>query len=163
MEKLDINIKLGDYIVNLRAVAIITNDNKILFQKRKKDEFWALPGGKIKVGETGENAIKRELSEELGVLETEISRVHSISEYFFNFGEDKYHQYIFAYVVNIKDNEILNNIEFDGVETNENLIFKWFDLSSIKDAPIKPDFLKNQLSNLEKAKETVFVSYEDNN
>lgn len=52
MKNKDINIRIEDYILNCRAVAIIVNNNSILFQKRKQDEFWALPGGKIRVGET---------------------------------------------------------------------------------------------------------------
>ena len=66
MKEKDINVKIYDYILNCRAVAIIIKNNKILFQKRKQDKFWALPGGKIRIDETGEEAIKRELNEELG-------------------------------------------------------------------------------------------------
>ena len=148
MKKRDINFRIEEYIVNLRAVAIIVNDKKVLFQKRKQDEFWTLPGGKIRVSETGEETIIRELSEEIGVNNCFVERMHSVSEYFFEFGEDKYHQYILAYVVKVNDNDILSNIEFEGLEKNENLIFKWFDIDTINEAPIKPDFLKEDLSKL---------------
>ena len=161
MKKRDINFRIEEYIVNLRAVAIIVNDKKVLFQKRKQDEFWALPGGKIRVGETGEETIVRELSEEIGVNNCAVERIQSVSEYFFEFGEDKYHQYIFAYVVKVNDNDILSNIEFEGIEQNENLVFKWFDIDTINKAPIKPDFLKSHLNNLDKTNETIFVSYKD--
>ena len=52
LKEKDINVKIQDVLLNVRAVAIIVHDNKVLFQKRKQDEFWALPGGKIRVGET---------------------------------------------------------------------------------------------------------------
>jgi hypothetical protein len=48
MERTDIQFKINDIIFNCRAVAIIIYDNKILFQKRKQDEFWALLGRKFR-------------------------------------------------------------------------------------------------------------------
>ena len=145
MKKRDINFRIDKYIVNLRAVAIIVNEKKVLFQKRKQDEFWALPGGKIRVGETGEETIVRELYEEIGVNNCTVERMQSVSEYFFDFGEDKYHQYIFAYVVKVNDNDILSNIEFQGIEQNENLVFKWFDKEEIIEDNIRPAFLNEKL------------------
>lgn len=149
MKEKDINVKIGDYILNCRAVAIIAKNNKILFQKRKQDKFWALPGGKIKVSDTGEETIKRELKEELGIDNCNIKRVHSVSEYFFNFDSEKYHQYIFSYVVEIdKNNVLLEFEEFEGIEKKENLVFKWFDIDTVNEVPIKPDFLKEDLLKL---------------
>ena len=59
------------------AVALIFNkQNKILIGRRAKTEplagFWEFPGGKIESGETPQEALKRELKEELNV-ESEIN------------------------------------------------------------------------------------------
>jgi len=158
MKKRDINFRTGEYIVNLRAVAIIVNNKKVLFQKRKQDEFWALPGGKIRVGETGKETIVRELSEEIGVTNCTVERIQSVSEHFFKYEKDKYHQYIFAYIVKVNDNDILSNIEFEGIEENENLVFKWFDIDEINETPIKPDFLKEDLLKLDD-EQVIFNTY----
>ena len=51
--------------------AVIEKDNKIFCCKRsdKKDcpNKWEFPGGKIEAGETEEEALKREIREEIGV------------------------------------------------------------------------------------------------
>lgn len=155
----DINVEISGIKLNCRAVGIIARDNKILFQKRKQDKFWALPGGKIRVRERSSDTLKRELEEEIGV-KINVGRLTNISEHFFNFGEEKYHQYILAYNVEVIGNEeILSRDEFSGIEDDEDLMFKWFDIKKLDKAPIKPDFLKEQLKNPLNA--TSFNFYED--
>lgn len=160
LKERDINIKIQDVLLNIRAVAIIIHDNKVLFQKRKHDKFWALPGGKIRVGEKSEDTIKRELKEELEINKFNVERCNSISEYFFTFDNNLMHQYIFSYIVSVDNNEWIFNekSEFDGKEKNENLVFNWFDINSLKDAPIKPDFLKEQIDDIKNNK-IMFTSY----
>ena len=52
------------------ATAVILMDNKLLLLKRKQEPYkgrWDLPGGFMKEGETPEETIRREISEELEV------------------------------------------------------------------------------------------------
>ena len=52
------------------VAAIIEKEDKILIAKRGYGEFaglWEFPGGKYEEGETGEEAIKREIEEEFDV------------------------------------------------------------------------------------------------
>ena len=52
------------------VAAIIQNENKILATKRGYGEFinmWEFPGGKIESGETKEQALVREIKEELNI------------------------------------------------------------------------------------------------
>ncbi len=51
------------------VAAIITNDNKIFATQRGYGDFkdgWEFPGGKVEPGESPEEAIVREIKEELG-------------------------------------------------------------------------------------------------
>lgn len=51
------------------VAGVFTKDDKVLIMRRRKEirmgGFWEFPGGKIEVNETHEQALKRELDEEL--------------------------------------------------------------------------------------------------
>lgn len=49
------------------ARALIINNGKVLLVKHTYLPEWYLPGGGLKVGETFEKALKREIKEELGI------------------------------------------------------------------------------------------------
>ncbi len=149
MEKEDIRLMIGNVKFGCRAVGVIIKDDKILFQKRKNDANWALPGGAIATLETGEEVVLRELEEETGETKATIERPLWFTEYFFNFDNKTQHQYILGYLVNIPaDSKLLESEEFNGIEPGKDIIYKWIDKKDIKDSPIKPDFLKEKLTNI---------------
>jgi 8-oxo-dGTP diphosphatase len=57
-------------IVNVTA-AILSRDSQVLIAKRKATDSlphkWEFPGGKVESGETPEQCLRRELSEEFGI------------------------------------------------------------------------------------------------
>lgn len=62
-------------LIVVAAAALIDADNRILIQKRPEGKplagFWEFPGGKLEIGETPEEALVRELQEELQVTTIE--------------------------------------------------------------------------------------------
>lgn len=68
------------------VAAVIEREGRLLIcQRRKEDPFplkWEFPGGKVEPGESAEEALKRELQEELGVTlqrSCEIARAEQTS------------------------------------------------------------------------------------
>ena len=149
MSKKDIRLMIEGVKFSSRAVGVLKKNNKILFQKRKDDKNWALPGGAIEVLERVKDVITRELEEEIGLTNVEVIRPLWFVEYFFEFDNVKQHQYIIGYLLDIDDNnELINEEEIDGIEEGKNIIYKWIDINDIKDANIKPDYLKDKLLNI---------------
>lgn len=159
MSKKDLRLMIDDVKFSVRAAAVIKKNNKILFQRKKGDEFWALPGGAIEVLERAKDVLKRELEEEIGLIDVKIVRPLWFVEYFFKLDNMPWHQYIIGYLLDIYDKKLINMEEFDGIEEGKNIVYKWFDISEIKNAKIKPDYLKEKLLNMKD--EFEFIEEED--
>ena len=161
MGKRDIRLMIENIKFGCRAVGVIKKNNKILFQKRCNDEFWALPGGAIEVLERAKDVVVRELEEEIGLTEITVKRPLWFVEYFFTFEDIKWHQYIIGYLLDIdENNEIINLDEIPGIEEGKNIVYKWISIDDLKDTPIKPDYLKEKLLNIND--EFEFLCEEDN-
>ncbi len=98
-----IEIARRDHIARLCVAAIIaTSDDRILFCKRSMTlkvapGLWHMPGGGIEEGETVEEAITRELSEELGLSVREAAKFSGVQHDYPAGGET--HRTLFVYVV----------------------------------------------------------------
>lgn len=133
---------------NFRVAAIILNKNnsKVLIHRKKGQDLWMLPGGRMEMGEDTSVGIKRELEEELGIKEN--VKIKYIIEDFFELGEMTYHELCFYYKVNLNPDKynMPFNEEFAGTE-GENFIFKWINIEEVNDYNLKPEFLKDKIKN----------------
>lgn len=105
------------------ATAVIIRDNKILVLERNEEPFkgqWDLPGGYMQEGETPEETLRRELTEELGVKDmilTKIGDFPGTAPW-----KDKDQPILsHAYLVSFKDEIVLND---------ENGTFKFAELTT---------------------------------
>ena len=78
----DLCVKLPDGILNIRVGAIIMKEDKFLMVENDLFDHMYSVGGRIKFGETAEEAVVREVFEETGV-KMEIDRLGFIHENFF--------------------------------------------------------------------------------
>ena len=60
-----ITMETKKFTVRIRAV--IVHEDKLLVMKMGTNEYYALPGGKMEIGETILECLEREITEELGI------------------------------------------------------------------------------------------------
>ncbi|MBQ6075481.1 MAG: NUDIX domain-containing protein [Lachnospiraceae bacterium] len=78
----DMCVPCGDGYLNIRVGAVIMKDGKILMAGNERNEYLYSVGGRIKFGETAEEAVRREVREETG-RDLEIDRLGFVHETYF--------------------------------------------------------------------------------
>ena len=63
---MDLTLDVEEYKLNIRAAGVIIHNNKILTHKNINKDHYCLPGGRVEIGESSKETIKREIKEELG-------------------------------------------------------------------------------------------------
>lgn len=80
--KKDLTVKIEDGILNIRVGAIIMRENKFLMVENDMFDYLYSVGGRVKFGESAEQAVVREVFEETGV-KMEVDRLGFVHENFF--------------------------------------------------------------------------------
>lgn len=63
---MDINVDTGTANFTVRTAAVFVHDGHVLLHQSDGDTLWNLPGGRVQVLERTEDALRREMLEELG-------------------------------------------------------------------------------------------------
>ena len=120
---MDLTIPLETITLNIRVAILVKKEGGFILEKSKGGYYFPV-GGRVKAGETSEEAAKRELFEELGVS-IERFRLRGIVELFFG-PEDKCVQEIcFVYSVSdIDDLKLTEEFGFYTLKQIESLDFR---------------------------------------
>ena len=139
---------------NFRVAGIAIANNRVLLHRLDKDNFWTFPGGRVELGETSQEALIRELKEELNA-DVEIVRLLWLVEDFFEYNFQQYHEIAFYYLIEFpaQSHYLTKNESFSGVEDDNHLEFRWFlnDFKVLQELPLLPAFLQQSLNNLPKS------------
>lgn len=138
-----IKMKTDDYNFKFRVSGLVIKNNKILLVDMDDSGFLCLPGGYVELGETTEEAVKRELVEEIGKNFEIIKYLGIVENYFINKNLKKMHEISFYYLMDVIDDikeENFTLIENDKGH-NLKLDFKWIDLDKIHLFDVRPNFL----------------------
>ena len=143
---MDITFKTENHTLNVRAAAIIIHNNKVLMHRNVNESYHALLGGRVELGESSTDTVKREVMEELG-KEVEITGYCCTIENFFNFRNSEYHEIMFVHFAeftNEDDKKIEETIK--NIEGREDLEYRWLDLDKIKEYEVRPEAMKKVLA-----------------
>lgn len=136
---MDLSLKVEDYKLNIRSTGIIIHNNKILVHNSHKQDHYALMGGRIAIGESSEETVKREFKEEIG-KDVEIIGYVGTVENFFTTDEGKYHEIMFIYQLEFVDEED-KKIEhtLKNIEGEDYLEYNWLDIDNLENKPLRPE------------------------
>lgn len=67
MDIVDVKFKEKEYSFHYRVVGVIVRDNKYLIQNILGKDYYVLPGGHVRIGESSDDALIRELKEEVEI------------------------------------------------------------------------------------------------
>jgi len=147
---MDISFKTGNQKFNYRVCAMMISDGKILAMHDERSPYYYLPGGRVAIGETAENAVIREVQEELGVT-PKIVRPLWLNQAFFTEDVDNlnYHELCIYFLMDITDTDLpLRGKSFTANEDHRTHAFEWLEFERLKDEYFYPLFLKNDIFNL---------------
>lgn len=147
-----------NYICDLRTVAVLVKDGKILVQREKDGSEYALPGGHVKIGETLEAGLIRETQEEMGV-KIECKRMLWSEECFWEWNGKQAHNIAFYYLIELcEDLDIPDDGEFVSHKDNCNVVIGWMQIEKLQEVTIYPEFLKEEIYHLDETMKH-FVSH----
>ena len=147
---MDLSFNIGTSCFNLRACAVIVHGETLLVMRDQKLSYAYLPGGRIKLNETAQQALIRELQEEIGI-QAQIERPLWVTQAFFteSASQQKFHEIGFYFLVSCKENETLPTINnFIRWENGIEHRFEWVSFDELSDIDVQPEFIKNRIRSL---------------
>lgn len=145
----DMTVPCGDGIINIRVGAVILKNGRFLMVGNRRSDYLYSVGGRLKFGETAEEAVKREVLEETGAR-MEVERLGFVHENYFygdspaNLGKLIYEVSFFFYMRVPEDFEPKGaSFTEDGSEE----FLKW--VSPDEDTTLYPEFFRTELKHTE--------------
>ena len=129
---------------------MIIVDNRILAMHDERSPYFYLPGGRVAMGETAEQAVIREMQEELDIT-PKIIRPVWLNQSFFTEDVDNlcYHELCIYFLMDVSGTALLKNGDkFTKVEGKHTHVFEWLAFGRLKDAYFYPLFLKKEIFHL---------------
>lgn len=148
---MDISFKVGDEKFNYRVSAVIISDQKILAIRHNQGiPYYSLPGGRVMLGETAEQAVVREVREELSIS-LKILRPLWFDQAFFtkNVENLRYHELCVYFLMDVSNTRLLERGDhFIQKEAQLTHAFEWLEFDRLKNENFYPAFLKKEIYHL---------------
>lgn len=147
---MDISFKTEEGRFNYRVCGMIIHDGKILAMHDERSPYYYLPGGRVLLHETAEEAVVREIREELEI-KAKIVRPLWLNQGFFTEDVDlmRYHELCIYFLMDVTDTNILEKgREFVMQEGKHTHTFEWLEFERLKEEYFYPIFLKEQIFHL---------------
>ena len=135
----DVIFDLGGTLFNYRVAAVAIEDGRVLLSNEGRDNFWTLPGGRVKVGEPTAESLRRELLEELGT-DARVGTLLWVVENFFSFRDETFHELLFCWSVQLPELTGLTGVD------NPRVQYAWHPVNALSTLNLHPRFLHEALT-----------------
>lgn len=139
----DLSIIIDGVKFNFRVGLLVKMKKQVLVECNQDYDFVVLPGGRVKTLESSEDALIREINEEMKIDLTNYNlEFICADENFFELDNIKYHELYFIYKIEIDE----NNEDFkDGMINYDSKVnyYKWVDILDLKEVNLLPKSLIN--------------------
>ena|SRR5579859_6063318 len=128
---------------NYRVAGVFVEDGHVLIHRFTDADYWFLPGGRIEAGEASDEAVRREMREELGVTIT-VGTLLWVVENFFFFETTPFHEIGFYYQATLPSGTSLSDTSVVHTVTDDlgrEVLFQWFPLQCLTSVNLVPPFL----------------------
>ena len=139
----------GDVLFNFRVAGVALDGDQVMLHRAEMDDFWALPGGRVRPTETSEQALVREMQEELDVT-VRVERLLWIVENFFEYDSQRYQELGLYFLMAFPEDSGLYEKRdvYEGREEGLKLFFQWYPLDTLDQIRILPSFLSTGLRSI---------------
>lgn len=147
---MDITFQSNNGTFNYRVCAMIISGDKILAMHDQRSPYFYLPGGRVSAGETAEEAVIREVQEELHITPN-ILRPLWLNQAFFteDVSNQKYHELCIYFLMDISGTDLLSRGDtFTTTEGSQTHTFEWLAFDRLKNEYFYPLFLKKDIFHL---------------
>jgi nucleoside triphosphatase len=125
-----INLPGDKFVFRPSIYGVIINQGRVVLMKNKRNQKYWFPGGGLELGETIEEALKREIREETG-LEVEVKELLLFKENFFYYQplDEAYHAFLFFFACETAMTNLISDNKVDDYEAEKP---RWVSIDEIK-------------------------------
>ena len=147
---MDLTFRLKEGTFNYRVAAIMIHQGKLLIMKSSDAPYWYIPGGRAHLQERAEDAVVRELKEELQICPKSVKPLWIVQNFYNeDVNREDYHELGFYFLADVSETDLLSRgEEFYGTEDGKDNIFRWTPFEELADLYLYPLFIKKEIFNL---------------
>lgn len=148
---MDITFRTPEGRFNYRVCAVILHEEKLLVMKDERSPYFYLPGGRVRLHETAEAAVLREIREELEI-DAQIVRPLWLNQGFFteDVSQEKFHELCLYFLIDVSKTDLFSKgtsfvLYENGTKRHQ---FFWMPISELKSSYLYPQFIKTRIFDL---------------
>ena len=147
---MDLTFRLPEGTFNFRVAAVMVNNGKLMVMQDTESPYWYLPGGRVQLQERAEDALLRELGEELGIQPRIVRPLWLLQNFYQeDVNREHYHELGLYVLVDVTGTELLDRgEEFSTREAGQVNTFRWVEFEKLEDMYLYPLFIKKEIFRL---------------